>query len=222
MWWLQVIGVILGGLVTMMVSITVESLRRPRLKLRIAPPVDKHFQERPASSARFLYLELMNEPLSWWARWMSRNAALQCHGEIMFHHLDGQNVFGRAMPIRWSTLPEPVASSLVVDGKEIKIVDLSSLTREPRIDVYPGEAEPLDTVTRFDDEDEAYGWNNETYFSRPIWRNPDWKLPSGRYLIKVTVRSSGETLTDIFRVINDVGQKDFRLEPKLPSDSVRD
>jgi len=111
---------------------------------------------------------------------------------------------------------------LVVDDKHIFIADPARFTLTPRIDVYPGEAERLDVASRFDNEDECYGWSNESYFSNPVWRNPDWKLPSDRYLVKVTVISAGDKCTGIFRLISDVAQQDFRVEPSLPSDFVCD
>jgi len=219
---LTIVAVVLGGIITILVTIRSENLRKPNLEIRIVPPVDVAYKGRPATQARFLGLELINKPLPRWARWMSRNAAIQCHGTITFHHLDGQNVFGRAMPIRWSGSPELIAMPLVVDDKHIFIADPARFTLAPRIDVYPGEAERLDVASRFDNEDECYGWSNESYFSNPIWRNPDWELSSGRYLVEATVISAGDKCTGTFRLINDVAQQDFRVEPSLPSDFVRD
>ena len=217
---LTVVEVILGAIVAIVTTIWVENLRKPKLELRIAEPTDLQYQGAPARQSRFLHLELVNKPLPRWARWMSRTAAVQCHGTITFHHLDGQNVFGRAMPIRWVSSPEPIPMRMVVDGKRILIEDPARFTLTPRMDVYPGEAERLDVAARFDNEDECYGWSNESYFSNPVWRNPDWRLPSDRYLVKVTIISAGEKCTGVFRLINNVPQQDFRVEPALSTDSV--
>lgn len=216
-----IVEVILGAVLAIAITIWVENLRRPRLALGLAAPKDMEYDERPAQHARFLYLDLANEEPPRWARWVSRNAAMQCHGWITFHHLDGQNIFGRSMRIRWSGSPEPVPMSGVVDGKQIQLVDPVRLTITSPIDVYPGDAERLDVAARFDDEDECYGWSNESYFSDPPWRNPDWRLPSGLYLVNVTVTSAGKKCTGIFRLINDVSQQDFRLEPASAGDSAR-
>jgi hypothetical protein len=151
---------------------------------------------------------------------MSRQAAIQCHGTITFHHLDGQNIFGRAMSVRWSGSPEPTPIYLEIEGKRIAIIDPTKFTLVSRTDVYPGEAEVLDVAARFDNENDCYGWSNENYFSNPIWRNPNWKLPQGRYLVNVTVVSSGEKCAGIFRLINDVPQQDFRIEPAQKNDKV--
>jgi hypothetical protein len=219
---LTILGVILGAVVAILITILVENLRKPKLQLVIDPPNDVEYKEqRPAKNARFLTLELVNTPLPIWARWMSRNTALQCHGEVTFHHLDGQNVFGRAMTGRWSYSPEPAPISFRIDNKKIiSFYDPSRLTT--RIDISPGETNHINIAARFDADDKCYGWNNESYFSDPIWRNPAWCLNAGRYLVKVTIVSAGEKCVGTFRLINDVPYHDFRIEKHLPNDTVHD
>lgn len=220
---LTIAQVVLGAIVAILVTITVENLRKPKLEIRIATPLDVRYPKHPASEVRFLRLELGNKRLPRLARWLSRNAAMQCYGTITFYHLDGQNVFGRSMPIRWSGSPEPVYPSLFIDGKQRGfLLDRARLASSQRMDVYPGETELLDVAGRFDNEDDCYGWSNESYFSDPIWRNPNWKLPKGRYLLKVGITSAGEKCMTLFRLVNDVPQRDFRIEPALRSDRTHD
>ncbi len=88
------------------------------------------------------------------------------------------------------------------------------------MDIYPGEVELLNIAGKFDDDADCYGWSNESYFSDPVWRNPNWRLPVGRYLVKVVVNTAGEKVSSVFRLINDVPRTDFRLEPTMPKDSV--
>ena len=42
--------------------------------------------------------------------------------------------------------------------------------------------------------------------------NPMWKLPAGRYLIRVDVFSGDQCCIGLFRLINDVPTDAFRLE----------
>jgi hypothetical protein len=215
-----IIEVVLGAVVAILITIWVESLRKPRLILEIGEPSDIAYTNRPAQNARFLGLMLINKSLPRVFRWLQRNAALQCHGTIEFYHLDGQNVFGRSMPIRWSGSPEPVPMLISIDRQTLMLSDPARFTLAPRIDVYPGESERLDVAAKFDDEQECYGWSNESYFSNPVWRNPNWRLPAGRYLVKVTVVSAGEKFSRIFRLVNDVPSHGFRIEAALPNDRV--
>ncbi len=115
---------------------------------------------------------------------------------------------------RWANSVEPVPIPIVNSkGEEqFRILD-PRLAAEYRMDVYPGESEILDVAVRLDDEEDCYGWNTESYFCIPAWRNPNWKLPRGRYLVRVTVTSSGQKCVGTFRLINDVSRTDFRLEP---------
>src|SRR5450759_3611045 len=99
------LSIFVGGLITVLTAVYVEYLRTPRLSLTIEqPPCDVPHPEgnHPALNARHLRLKLRNQPLPSIAKWIQRSAALQCRGEITFHHLDdGQDVFGRALPVRW-------------------------------------------------------------------------------------------------------------------------
>ncbi len=179
------------------------------------PPCDSNYrgQGRPAQEIRAVRLEIHNRRLPGWMGWMTRSAALQCLGTITFHRLDGQNVFGRSMAVRWAGSPEPVAIPAIgPSGEQFQILDLVRLTSASRMDVYPGEKEALDVAVRMDSDADCYGWSNESYFSNPLWRNPNWRLPYGRYLVMVVIVSSGQRCRGAFRLINDVPRADFRLE----------
>ena len=151
---------------------------------------------------------------------MSREAAMQVHVEVSFYHLDGQNVFGREMIARWSGAPEPVLPTVILGDKRGVIFDPQRLTVSSNMDIYPGHSQSFDIAAKFDSDEECYGWNNEVYFSDPLWRNPNWKLAHERYLVKVTISSAGEKITKVCRLINDVPRDNFRLEEKLPDDKV--
>jgi hypothetical protein len=218
---ITIFGVVLGAIIAVLIAITIEVLKKPKLDFAIIPSVDMVFNDQPANSMRVIRLKLVNRPLPKWARWMSRNPALQCHGNITFHYIEGQNVFGRTMIIRWAAAPEPNPLLIQIGNTQGHVFDPVRITHLQRMDIYPGESADLDIAARFDDEPECYGWSNESYFSTPPWRTVSWRLEPNRYLIKVTVLSSGETFSRIFRLINDVGQQDFRLEAALPEDSVQ-
>ena len=171
-------------------------------------------------------MKLSNKAL-WGPRWLTRAPALQCRAMISFHHLDGQNVFGRSMEGRWSEGVQPAGFEATgemvrTDGEKdrirLQIIDPMRLTLKSRIDVYPGESELLDIAVRLDDDQQCYGWNNETYFCSTPWRNPKWQLERGRYLVQVTVVSSGQKCVSVFRLINDGSRTDFRMELSRPED----
>ncbi len=209
-----VLGAILSALTSVAITIKVERLRQPRLRLSIeTPPTDRTYDDRPARQARYVRVWVFNEPPSGWSNWIMRQPALQCRAEITFHHLDGQNVFGRTMAGRWAGTPEPTTIPVVgPSGIQFQIVDFVRLTTDSRIDIQPGEGTALDVAARFDDEDECYGWNNEAYFVSTPWRNPNWRLDKGRYLVRAVVISAGQRYQFEARLVNDTSRTDFRLE----------
>jgi hypothetical protein len=214
------VDIVVGGVITIIVTMGVEYFRRPSLELAIeAPPADfKNRVNCPARDSRHLRLILRNRPLPKFLHWMLRGAALQCRGEISFHHIDGQDIFGRRMAVRWASSPQPVASQITdLQGKPQYILQDSARTSiESRMDVYPGEEEIFDVAARFDDEPDCYGWNNDAYFFE--WRNPYWKLERGRYLVKVKIVSSGQKCVGIFRLLNELSCNEFRLESSTTQD----
>lgn len=219
------LSIIVGGIITILTAICVEALRRPVLNLVIEePPFERPIIDGDGKEKkrRNLRLKLRNKPLPTIVRFMQRSAALQCRGEITFHNLDGQLFFRRTMPVRWVKSPEPIANQILDrDGNvQFFIRDFARAATESRIDVYPGEEELLDVAIRFDCEPDCYGWNNDSYLYN--WRNPDWKLPSERYLVKVVITSSGQKCVGKFRLINNVeGLADFCLTNLLPEDRTK-
>ena len=219
-------SIIFGGLITIATAIGVEYFRRPKLSLAIEdPPCDvlNLPADRSAHNARHVRLFLRNEQSPHWLRWMQRAAALQCRGEITFHHLnDGQDMFSRSMAVRRAGSPQPIASQIVnlATGTVQSIIIDYARTNESRMDVYPGEEEILDVASRFDDEQDCFGWNNESYAYN--WRTPHWRLGRERYLVKVVITSSGQKCVGAFRLINDVDSRnDFRLTPATTEDKIK-
>lgn len=218
---LTILGAIIGSIIAGLITIWIEILRKPQLELDLMVPVDMTFQNQPATDMRALRVKLTNKSLPRWIRWMYRNPALQCHGNISFHHLDGQNVFGRSMTLRWAAAPEPNPLRIIIGGQQGLVFDPVRITHLQKMDVYPSESVDIDIAVKLDNDVECYGWSNESYFSNPPWRPVNWRLNQGRYVIQVTILSSGETISKLFRLINDVPRNDFRLESAMASDSIR-
>ncbi len=195
-----ILNTVIGAVLAILTTIAVEVFRKPALRLQIGQPHDNDYggwAVSPAQRARFLYLAVCNLSLPWPVRWMSRNPATDVWGIITFHHIDdGQDVFGRSMPIRWSGSTEPpiaAARGVVIDSELLR-----SLHRR---DIQPGEEEPMDVAARFDDDRSCYGWSNENYFSDPQWRNPRWELGPGRYIARVEIRTSGQEVRGLLSAL---------------------
>jgi hypothetical protein len=204
---------LLGAASSLCIVVLVESLRKPRLRLEVAPHRDQTYPAGyPAHKVRFLEVSLSNEPLPRWLRWMSRSPASSCRATIEFLSEDGADVFTRPMAARWSASPQPVPLQFRLGDAVAQILDVNRLNMTSVIDVPPGESESMGVVGRFDDDSDCFGWSNESYFSNPPWRNPDWKLPIGRKLVRVTVRASGEKCSACFTLINGDNIEELRLD----------
>jgi hypothetical protein len=214
-----ILGAVFSALISTAITIWIERLRQPKLRLSIEqPPLDSHYGPgSPATEARYLRLVVRNEPAPGLLSWITRLPALQCRGEITFHHLDGQKVMDRIMRGRWAESPEPLLPVIVAGGVAMPIIDQARINAESRVDIQPGEGVRLDIAARFDDEQPCYGWNNEAYSHN--WRSPQWALPPGRYVVRAVVISSGQKHELIVRLVNDVPRADFRLCKAAAGDS---
>jgi len=218
--WSIVLQIVAGAAISIGFVILVEHLKKPILTMEIENPIDISYQPgRPARNVRYLGLRVRNTGLPKLARWLSRNAAIHCQGIITFHHLDGQEVFGRVMKTRWAGTQEPVPIIITVQGQSpVALFDPARLAPELHMDVHADSAEKIDVAARFDSDMECYGWSNDNYSSSPPWRDPAWKLEKGRYLVKVRLIYSSGVSNGLFRLVNDVPKTDFRLEKALQED----
>jgi hypothetical protein len=116
------------------------------------------------------------------------------------------------MPLRWSGSEEPISLFSDSTGTVKTLFDPVKYNAAFRKDCIVGTQEQIDVAARFDDDDECYGWSNESYLPGKGWRNEDWKLPKGRYLVSVAVTFSGETVREAFEIENSVSIDSFRIE----------
>jgi hypothetical protein len=216
-----VLGAVLSSLISAAITIWIERLRQPNLHISIEkPPYDLHYGPgSPATDARHLRLVVLNESPSGLLRRIVRLPALQCRGEITFHHLDGQKVMDRIMRGRWAESPQPLLPVMGDGGVPVAIIDQARIDAESRVDIQPGEKVRLDIAARFDAEQPCYGWNNEAYVHN--WRSPQWMLRSGRYLVRAVVISSGQKHELVVRLANDMTRNDFRLDD-APANEAND
>jgi hypothetical protein len=202
---LAFLGWFFGAIATILITIWVERLRSPRLKLVIGPA--REFVPSASFKAkwRLLKVEVSNESLPSWGNWLLRLPAQQCRADIAFLRTDGTDIFDKPMTARWSGAPEPRVSyvsgaAVLTNPQELKST----------VDISPGESQLVDVAVRVEGEDDLYGWNDESYFYEDF-RNTNWRLGKNNYLVKVTVLSSGRKGFGKFRLLNDGPFNTFRL-----------
>ncbi len=216
------IGAFVGALLSLLASIYIEFQRKPKLHFEIEDPPHDSQPSGGIKEARFLRVLLCNDPMPSFLKWLDRNPAMQCYGDIQFYHLeDGAYIFSRPMPIRWGASDEPLTFQILPDNKTALIFDYAKFNSSFHRNCFPGIKEPIDVAARFDDDEECFGWTSENYLPDKTWRNPEWKLPKGRYLARVAVHSSGETVSAIFQIENTVARKHFHLSHATQDDVLK-
>ena len=209
-----IVSLVFGGLASFGATLVAERLKRPKLKFEMLSPADCDYSTGPqrlANKARFLQAKVVNQDLSLPLRWLNRNAAMYCRGQISVTKENGDAVFSSTMPLRWSGTPEPVPMKIKLGSSEGIIID--HFRMEQRVDIPAGETQTFDIAAQFDDESEFYGWCNESYFSSPLWRNPSRRLESGNYLVKVEIIHIGGKCSYYCKLIQVSGK--IELEKKV-------
>lgn len=209
------ISAFIGALLSLLITIVIEYQRKPKLFISIEdPPTDVTYTNHPAKEARFVNVVLRNKAMPTCLRWLSREVAVHCSAEIQFYHLeDSAPIFTTPMPARWSGSDEPVSPFIMPDGKVVTVFDPVKYYAGFYRNCYPGTIESLNVVAKFDTDNECYGWSNWSYIPGKTWRNKDRELPKGRFLVKISVSSSGEKVSAVFKLENSVTCHDFRLMP---------
>jgi hypothetical protein len=212
------LGAILGGIVTVGISIWAERLRSPAVRLALGDSITIAPQGPFQHNGRSLRVAVTNERLPLWAEWwLSRLPAQQCRAQISFLRLDGTPFLHHPMVARWAGgSPEPRVAHIQTPGGGTVPLLTNSEELKNTVDIYPGDTEQIDIAIRVDHENEAYAWNNETYFY-PNWRNPNRQLNHERYLIRVIVTSSGRKCVHVFRIDNDGPFTSFNLAEVTPA-----
>jgi hypothetical protein len=202
---------ILGALIAIGTAVAVEALRRPKLELRIPRgeglPVWKWNRDKagrspaevPFAEAYFAYLEVHHRELPAWVKWLLREPAIGCYGEISVHRYDTfapiwDSVQG-PMLVRWFRSPDPRKSA----SQETSIFDLSEFAPRPRMDIIPGDSELIDVIAYMPGDEYIHFWNNESY-TYPGWRNIKRRVRPGRYYVAATVICSGASWRGVFEL----------------------
>jgi hypothetical protein len=211
---LTTLGAFLGALLSLLATIFIEYQKKPKLNFEIeSPPLDEEGgPEKHFGDSRILRVRVSNKPMPELLRWLDRSAAFHCTGNVQFHHENGAAVFSHPMVIRWSDSEEPYSAQAMQVGKIpviLKSPDLTKYFAAAWRDLFPGHYKFMDVAARYGEEDDCFGLSIDSYWSEN--RSPDFKLSKGRYLVTVTIHSSGNNVSHFFALENSVSRKDFRL-----------
>ena len=172
---IPLIWTIIGGFVGAVIALFFEKLKNPKLEIIANEEANQdHVYQNVTPSGRYKFFRVMvvNKQLPKYISWLiSRSSAQQLSAAIRFVQID------QTMKGRWaSTLELAQANPL----------DYLKLANFPDpITIFPGESTFLDIFVKYENESEAYGWNNESYLHN--WRTPYHKLTTGTHQIEITL-----------------------------------
>jgi len=204
--------------ISILIVLGLESFKKPRLRFEIGTPGEiKENDPAGRTPAKFTHVYVYNDPMPTALSWIwNRESAMSSRGWITFHDLDGQDIFGRKMDIRWANNPEPLiidpqtGTAKGIDWDKMRIGNIWNIPPGKIADEVYGN---LDVVMRTKDDTNCYGWNNNSYLHN--WKNPEWKLGTGKYLVKIVIITGGQTFIETIQIMNMERFEDFRLEPSL-------
>jgi hypothetical protein len=183
-------------IVTQIVTQRIIEMRKPKLELIPEGCLPGSWNSvdaagiRSSSPYHMWRIKVQHIKIPWYLSWLIKNreAALQCKADLTFYTSNDQALF--TMQGRWANSPE--------------ISLISPVQQQERI-IYPEtisvgyhSPQPLDCIVKFDGENVAFGWNNESYTANG--RSPRYQLTTGTY--RVTVRLSGQNFQQITKIFN--------------------
>ena len=208
---------ILGAIVSAIVTIILDWAKRPKLDIQVyvLPNRVKQYGLKREVLAEYnaVLVEVCNRKR--WPKFWPRQTAVSVSAQISFHDTSScQNLLdNRAMRGRWASQPQP--ETVVVTGEEKRLSnDPSLVSVHPSIDIAWGESEQLDIACRFIGDDCAYGFSNENYYDEDgLYRAKRWKITAPICLVRVEVRSTGERAIEVFRLRHITGSDTLKLTP---------
>lgn len=196
---------VLGAVVSGFVAVILDWLRRPKLTISIGePPLPvKTVDAEGNILENYTAVRALAANTRRWPRWWPRQTLIRASALITFHDpRTGADLFNRSMRGRWASLPQPEIMVLV-EGKKTLWADPALIANVPEIDIPWGEVEPLDIAVRFQNDSDAYGWSNDSYYDQQKRYRPErWRLPLEGCLVRAIVQGSGERCSAVYRLVN--------------------
>jgi hypothetical protein len=184
-----------ASLAAIVIALLIDRSRLPRIRIKVIEKAndDITYQAGNLKGQRWKFFRVLviNHKMPKVFSWLPRQTAENCRATITITGVD--NTANCTYKGRWASTPE---IPYYKDAGLIKIIDPDPVT------IVAGSSEILDVITKYQYDQEAYGWNNEAYFND--WRTPQYKLNQGKYKIKVTVITQNGT-SSIKELIAQIG-----------------
>jgi len=201
---------------------------RPEIDIRTEDPQIKLSGQRTGQPKhRFIHLVIENKRA--WVPWKfvtERQTAWNCEVSYEFFSAlePNKKLIQDKVIARWAAAIEPILPALDphrgINSQAVRqtIPDPSKLPFGRKYDLHGGTQENIDLIIKIEGQQECYVFSNESYLLG--WKNQNWKLGIGEYLVKVQARSGQITKQKTFKIINEgTTLEDVFVETYSPTDN---
>jgi hypothetical protein len=180
-----VLGIVASGLAWLLSEKWVQP--KPEVKLDAQRFMGQSGRNPPHE---FFHVVIRNAAARWPLK--IRRPAWACEARITI--VEPIDALGASPTIiaRWTSQPEPVTPT---DGG--LALDPGKMILARRMDVFSHHAERVAVVLKYEGDSDYYLFSNESYLFEG-GKNPKWRLPEGRYRLRISVsHENGESVTDL-------------------------
>lgn len=157
-------------------------LRKPKLSVNIATKPWVH----PQTGIAFYRLIVNNK---------GKTTAHDCDIHITFRDSNQSKLF--SLNGKWDRLPEPLGP---IQAGGFSSVWPALIPYTETLSIRPGDSETFCLMLK-DSEDPCYAYNARSYLHN--YKNPQWQLPVGEYLVDVDIKSENARKHERFRIRNN-------------------
>lgn len=202
-WKTILISTIAGGLLGFGTVILVEWLKEPNIVFEVGTEDDD-----PTNQRKFIHIKIRN--LNKKFRYSPINTSIASSAKALIK-IEDQQFIGR-----WTSKGEP----LIYGPGNIPIaVNPNEILVTPREDICPAplgddnEVVQVAIGMKYENENEFYGFNNESYLYQPHLKNNKRQFGQGEFVGEILIYTLGNKYNKRFRVYNPTtNRNDFKLE----------
>jgi hypothetical protein len=197
-WTSLALGTLFGWLLGFLSVYIVDKLKEPNLVFEVGSVAEKH----PTMQWRFIHIKIKNFKKYPRLNPFKPTPAFECKASV--------EVKDKTFVGRWTSKAQPIGSNIG------EIINKALVHPRETIHPYTNEYEAVEVVLgiKYENEDEFYGFNNESYLPQyNNLKNPNYKFPKGTFRGKLTISTMGQTYCQHFKIYNkSKHRKDFWLE----------
>jgi hypothetical protein len=203
-------GFVLGILGSTIAWVISEYLARPSLDITVDQSRAQGQRPGGAPPHEFYHVRVRNLPASWPVP--GRRPAWACTARIEVFREDGSRAVEGEIVGRWTSQPEPLLP--VVAGDQVSnVLDPARVMQAQMVNVHAHADQAMSVLVKFEGEPDCHVFTNESYVF-PRWQHPGWRLPPGRYRLRVTVHYESGQAQRCFELRNGgPSRDDVRLAP---------